>query len=215
MSSDVERLLLATGSESGAGWASGQVCNGSHGFRLLDIQTPVGRLEPGACAENLTVVFSGVSQAEIPWGPESWEELTSAVKSVGSLPGLMAMRGHHAEVLADAPACLGWLDRAQRMGLEVGVALAPSSMLVPSMMATLEEHLERMFDYLGARAKVVIIEDLREEADELLGQIAGEGLLPGATLGGLIDQYVPRETPVIVHAASLESAQAWLWPNMT
>ena len=215
MSSQVERLLLTTGCQSGTGWASGQICIGSHGFRLLDIQTPVSRLEPGACAEDLTVVFSGASQAEIPWGPESWEHLTAAVQSVAPQSGQMAMRGHHGEVLADAPACLGWLDRAQRMGLEVGIALSPASMLVSSMMSTLEEHLERMFDYLGARAKVVIIEDLAEDAGGLVGKVAGQGLLPGAILGGMIDQHVPPETPLIIHAASPDSARRWLWPNMT
>ena len=83
------------------------------------------------------------------------------------------------------------------------------------MMDTLDEHLERMFDYLGGRAEAVIIEDLQPVDEELVGQVAGEGLLPGEVMGRLIDQYVPLQTPIIVQASTLESARGWLWPNMS
>ncbi|MBG80030.1 MAG: hypothetical protein CMJ39_04870 [Phycisphaerae bacterium] len=214
MSFDPDRILMVTGGQETPGWATGSFEEGLMAFNLLDFDCPVTGLQQGSCVEGLTVAFSGPSQAEIPWGAQSWETLTETIKSLDPQPGVLAMRGHHDHVLADAPACLGWLDRSQRLGLEVGVALTPASMLVPAMMSNLDEHLERMFDYLGPRASVVIIEDLVEGDDGMACHSAGQGLLPGVTMGQLIDRFVPLETPVIVHSLDLESARGWLWPNM-
>jgi hypothetical protein len=155
----------------------------------------------------------------VPWGRRAWRELEKRIEAIGSQADRILLRPRVGHVLADAPACLGWLN--QEPPPVCGVALAPASMLVTEMVPHLNEHLDRMFEYLGARAGVVILEDVRiVGADEAPGGggglvpcLPGGGLLDGPRLGGLIDRCVPATTPVCVLGSDLDAAERWLWPT--
>lgn len=67
----------------------------------------------------------------------------------------LAIRPHARHVLSDPASTLSFLNA--RLGEPFGLALDPISLLEPTMLPVVEEHLERIFEMLGGRAELVIL----------------------------------------------------------
>lgn len=213
---DADRLaVLSPVPSSSFGWALGSVQHNGVSVELLGFEHPLISLEALPEGPSMTIAFSGAAAEDVlPWGAAAWEAVEAAVGRLNPDSGQLLLRGHHGHVLADAPACLGWLDHCQKSDLACGVALAPASMLAASMLELKEEHLVRMFEYLGRRCGAVIIEDLVQDDDGEHGAaLVGEGILPGSLIGELLDRHVPAETPIFVLASGVEVATRWLWQD--
>ena len=117
---------------------------------------------------------------------------------------------HARHVLSDVQGTIN-LARAHA-GSALEIALAPGSLLVPSMLETLEDHLERSFGTLSAAASFLFIEDLAISEDgESLEPIAfGEGVLDKSLLRSAINRFWPADKPVVVRAANLAQQLDWL-----
>ncbi|MEE2907530.1 MAG: hypothetical protein VX527_06805 [Planctomycetota bacterium] len=163
----------------------------------------------------MTIAFSGPASGDLlPWGARAWRDLEDAVRRLAPGPGQLLLRGHHKHILADGPACLRWLDHCSETSLSCGIALTPASMLAASMIDARDDHLTRLFEYLGPRCDAVILEDVTHLDDETIqGLAVGSGLLDGGLVGRLLEANVPGDIPVVVHAADLEQAERWLWPD--
>ncbi|MCH2133623.1 MAG: hypothetical protein MK116_07720 [Phycisphaerales bacterium] len=200
MADRTDRVILSVSEASPGGWLTGEI----DGIRLVAEDVPLADLE---VTTDVIIAFPGRPTEGLSWGSAAWNWLDEVV---GQYPGDgLLLRGHHQQVMADGPACLRWLDHGPEGS---GIALAPASMLAPSMLEARDEHLMRMFEYCGARSEVVILEDVAD-GEEIQGRPLGEGILPGPLVGRLIDAHVPRETPVLVRADDPEVARAWLWPE--
>ena len=82
------------------------------------------------------------------------------------------------------------------------------------MLATVEDHLVRMFAHLGPVAAAVLLGDARSgaataETGLLEPCPPGEGVLPTALLAQLLRDHVPPQTPIILlpgaHAAQRQA----------
>ena len=202
--------MIPIAATDASGWATGAIQD----LKLLgsqDALTAISGLPDGI----VTIAYSGpAGEGLLPWGTEAWKCLEGSVGELVAGSGQLLLRGHHEHVLADAPACLGWLDRCQESGHGCGIALSPASMLAPAMLETMEDHLVRMFEYLGPRCQAVIIEDLHlSDGGAIRGVTVGKGILKGSLVGQLLDTHVPDSVPVVVQAVDLKEAQKWLWPD--
>ena len=190
------------------GWCCGTARSPEGSVHCL-AGTPSHLPAAGLPESGLTIMFPGSPRTGLPWAQGAWEELVAQVEALDVTGGLL-LRGHHGHVLSDAPACLRWLEADSD---RAGVALSPASMLAPSMLADVEDHLVRMFEYLGSRAGAVVLEDLGSGEDDLHGLPAGEGLLPGPLLGTLLEELVPEAVPIVIRTGASLAAASWLWPK--
>jgi hypothetical protein len=126
----------------------------------------------------------------------------------------LCFRPHHRHVLGDVHATVKFLrDRA---GGPFEALLSPADLLAPSMLATVEDHLERMFRHLGAVATAVVLADVAtpargtpEAESGLLATVPfGEGLLPHARVAELLAECVPPSVPVLLFPANAEQQRA-------
>ncbi|MHC5002934.1 MAG: hypothetical protein ACYTJ0_07410 [Planctomycetota bacterium] len=102
----------------------------------------------------------------------------------------LCFQPHARHVLSDPQSCRAFLrDRADE---PFDVALAPASMLEPSMLPDLDDHLRRAFETLGPVAAVVVLED----------DVPGTAPLPADRVTELMDAHVPASTPVVRRAAT-------------
>ncbi|MBG83769.1 MAG: hypothetical protein CMJ40_04380 [Phycisphaerae bacterium] len=202
--------LLVTGDDRSGGWATGTVQLAEVSMRLHGPEVPISTIR--ASEESIIeIFFSGESEGAIPWGSDGWEFLR---KRVGDVGGGMLLRPHHRHVLADAPACRHWLCSSEPELPPCGLALSPTSILVPSMVAAYADHMERLFEFIGQSCGAVILEDFRlADSGQIQCVSMGSGLLDGGLVGGLINMHVPSEVPIIIHARSVEKANSWLWPG--
>ncbi len=124
----------------------------------------------------------------------------------------LCFRPHHRHVVGDVHAAVTLLR--ERAGGPFEVLLSPADLLAPSMLPCAAEHVERMFAHLGSVAAAVLLTDVAHaENTAETGLFAscrlGEGMLNDAlgagTLARLLDAYVPRATPIILCAGSLEN----------
>lgn len=124
-------------------------------------------------------------------------------------PARISFRLHARHVLSDVPGARRFL--LDRDG-QLGITLSPATMLEPSMVATLVEHLERFFEELGSRADFIWLGDC--VPDETTGWMRavplGQGVMPQAVVRALLAEHVPEETPVVVDAPDVGSARRWL-----
>jgi hypothetical protein len=132
-------------------------------------------------------------------------------------PGLSAagrtlcFHPHARHVLNDVPSCLTFLR--EHAGEPLEIALAPASLIEPSMLDVLEDHLERIFDHLGPRCRVVVLEDVAagDRADDACRRVPlGHGRLPRDHVRRLLDAFVPDDADLVLRADDLEQQRAWL-----
>ena len=117
---------------------------------------------------------------------------------------------HARHVLSDVQGTIN-LARAHA-GSALEIALAPGSLLVPSMLDTLEDHLERSFATLSEAASFLFIEDLAisEDGESLEPTSFGEGVLDKSLLHSAIKRHWPSDKPVVVRSANLAQQLDWL-----
>jgi len=181
------------------------------GFAVLDAN-PLGT--PGVGAGELLgaratpVVWSGtlgagLFEVHLPtWGPEAWAALGRWCDGVRSeLDGAgrrVLLRPHARHVLSDVQRCVRFFD--ERAGQPFGLALEPSALFEPSMLETADDHLTRIFTFLGPRAAVLIRTDAApgvDAADPMSRPPLGKGVLNAALYSALAADHQPPNTPVI------------------
>lgn len=113
----------------------------------------------------------------------------------------LCFQPHARHVLNDAPSCLTFLRERSGQGFEV--AFAPASMLEPSMIDRLEEHLQRLFEGLGDKCPMVMLNDVQvvtnADGDQHCKTTAlGEGLFPREVIRSFLNSCVPRDTPIVI-----------------
>lgn len=124
------------------------------------------------------------------WLRPGHEALTAFCDGTGGTLDLV-LHPHARHVLNDARSCATFLN--DRAGRGPGVALAPASLLEPSMLEDVEDHLTRMFQTLGPIADLVVL--------------AGAEDLPRDLVRFLLRECVPPNTPIIIPGDRLEH-----WP---
>lgn len=124
----------------------------------------------------------------------------------------LCFQPHSRHVLSDAPSCLNLLR--EHDGGPFEIALSPATMLEPAMVNDIEDHLRRMFEGLGSRCAILMLEDVAvHEADGESWCEAvplGDGVLPGPLVRSLIESTVPAEVPVVITAAKMAQQLEWL-----
>ena len=97
-------------------------------------------------------------------------------------------------------------------GSALEIALAPGSLLAPSMLETLEDHLERSFSTLSEAASFLLIEDLAlsEDGERLVPTMFGEGVLDLTLLKEAIKRHWPADKPIVLRPGNLSDQLAWL-----
>lgn len=205
--------LVVTGQRHPGGWASGLLGESGLSIHLHEIGTPVTADRNDAQAD-IQVFFSGETEGAIPWGVGAWESLQKRVMEANGGGGRMLLRPHHRHVLADAPACRHWLFSKEPDPPACGVALSPASILVGSMVDAWEDHIGRLFEFIGDSSGAVILEDFHlSDSGEIQSVTMGSGRLDGGLVGSMIRTHVPSDVPVIIDAGSIDEAKSWLWPS--
>lgn len=124
---------------------------------------------------------------------------------------------HARHVLNDIPSCLTFLrDRSSQ---PFDIALAPASLLEPSMLDRLDDHLQRHFESLGAQCAMVLMNDVRvadtgEDEPHCMPAALGEGLFPRDLVRSLLAAHVPPATPIVLDgrqgSAAIARQLEWL-----
>lgn len=124
----------------------------------------------------------------------------------------LCFQPHARHVLSDPQSCLNLLREFDGGPFEA--ALSPATMLEPSMLKSIEDHLRRMFEGLGPRCAMVTLSDvvIDESAEEARCELAplGQGLLPRGVVLDLLRNHVPEGTPIVIGPRSLGDQLAWL-----
>lgn len=120
------------------------------------------------------------------------------------------LQPHARHVLSDPQSAINFAR--EREDGPFGIVLGPTTMLEPSMLGEVEDHLTRAFATLGERAVAVVLQDAVVDAttESLSSVRLGEGEIPGRTVGRLLRSCVPAETPILVHPDDLGRLDAWL-----
>ena len=117
---------------------------------------------------------------------------------------------HARHVLNDVQGTIN-LARAHTGGA-LEIALAPGCLLAPSMLETLEDHLERSFSTLSEAASFLLLEDLAlsEDGEHLTPTTFGEGVLDMKLLKDAMKRHWPEDKPIVVRAGKLAEQLAWI-----
>src|SRR5690606_1872034 len=116
------------------------------------------------------IIWSGTPAPDLTapdprtWTGDAIRELHEWCDNVGQRPERsprFAFRLHARHVLSDTPGARRFLTER---GEQFGIVLSPATMIEPSMVETLDEHLERMFEGLGDRADFIWLHDVRLDA---------------------------------------------------
>ena len=168
---------------------------------LFDVDSPGDRIVSwsGTLAEGL---FESDPRT---WGRPGREALSRFCDEIGvqlkSHQRRLCFHPHARHALNDIPSCLTFLR--DRSSLPFDIALAPASLLVPSMLDRLEDHLQRHFESLGAQCAIVLLSDVRvvdagDDESRCEPSLLGEGLLPRDLVRSLLSAHVPPATPIVV-----------------
>lgn len=139
------------------------------------------------------------------WGNEGWHALTDAL---AAMPGPVLLRPHCRHVLADPMRTLKFLREREAAGAACSILLEPAALLTPSMLdpRSLDDHLTRTLEMLGAAADAILLSNVRAPAsslDDLEGPLTLTGLVDGAIdperLLGLILRTCP-DARLVAHA---------------
>ena len=183
---------------------------------LVDLDLPGERI---ACWSG-TLDHDGVAAGDLFAAcPRNWmhpgpEALAGLLDSV--IPGLekngrrLCLFPHARHVLSDVQGSINLLR--QRRNTPIEVALTPSSMLTPSMLDALEDHLERSFGTLAGESPLLFLHDVvvDEAGERLLPVPLGSGILDRETVLQAVRTHWPREKPIVVLGEALAEQTAWL-----
>jgi len=117
---------------------------------------------------------------------------------------------HARHVLSDVQGSINLL-RA-RGSAPIEVALSPVSLLTPSMLDTLEEHLERSFETLAEQAPFLYLHDaaIDRHRDLLTPTAMGSGVIDANVMREAIRRHWPADKPVVIPAGDLAARSEWL-----
>jgi hypothetical protein len=117
---------------------------------------------------------------------------------------------HSRHVLNDVQTCFNFV--ASHKGQPFEIALAPASLLEPSMLSDLEDHLRRMFETLGPVCSIVILNDVAASDPDSLDKTIplGDGLLPRELIGELLRDNLSPDTPIVLAPAKIQQQLQWL-----
>jgi len=116
----------------------------------------------------------------------------------------LCLQPHARHVLSDARSCLSFLST--RRGQPFSVAISPATMLEEAMLPAASEHMERLFEALGAAASMVMLADLRESPVPTEPPITcplGEGTLSRSTIQRLLATHIDPARPIVLAASPL------------
>jgi hypothetical protein len=183
---------------------------------LVDLDLPGERIACWSGTLDHDSVAAGDLFAACPhnWmhpGPEALSNLLDSI-----IPGLekndrrLCLFPHARHVLSDVQGSINLLRKRRNTPIEV--ALTPSAMLTPSMLDSLEDHLERSFGTLAGESPLLFLHDVViDEADErLLPVPLGSGILDRETVLEAVRAHWPREKPIVVLGEALAEQTAWL-----
>lgn len=164
---------------------------------------------PPAPPASLAVMWSGSLAGDLRsphpanWMPAGRTALDDLCRRLGGA-GCVCLRPHARHVLSDVPSCRRFL--ADHGGRGFGVALSPATMLEPSMLATAEDHLGRLFEGLGGACALLFLQDVVVDAaaDACRPVPLGEGVLPLPVLVDLAARHVPAHVPVVLEGPRLD-----------
>ena len=181
---------------------------------LLDLDSPGDR----------TVSWSGTLADDIfEAHPATWmrpgrDAFAEFCREVGpqleSRGRTLCFQPHSRHVLSDVQSCVNFLREHEGGPFEI--ALSPATLLEPSMLPDLDDHLERMFGTLGERCSMVMLNDARvershDEQHERCEPVGlGEGIIPMNRLRELVRTQVPDKTPIVLNPQNLEHQIALL-----
>jgi len=164
------------------------------------------------------------------WSPACWDRfntfcdaladaLVQSEAAVWQAGPTIWMRPHASHVLCDAQRCLTFLNA--RPSSPFGLLLDPVALLVPSMLASYEDHLGRIFQTLGhhpATGALMLTNASHDPSADRLMAVAlndPDAVLALPILGCLVEEHWPADKPVILIApdhASLAGQLDALWP---
>ncbi len=183
---------------------------------LVDLDLPGERIACWSGTLDHDAVAAGDLFAACPrnWMHPGPEALASLLDSV--IPGLerngrsLCLFPHARHVLSDVQGSINLLR--QRRNTPIEVALTPSSMLTPSMLDSLEDHLERSFGTLAGESPLLFLHDvvIDDTDDRLLPVPLGSGLLDRETVLKAVRAHWPPEKPIVILGESLAEQTAWL-----
>ncbi len=133
------------------------------------------------------------------------DELTPQLERHGKV---ICFQPHARHVLNDPHSSTTFLEH--REGQPFEIALAPMALLEATMLDTIAEHLERTFERLGGVCSLLMLSDVQQDDEHLKAVPLGQGIVPREFLLGLIDRYVPAETPIVLQPGELDSQLRWL-----
>lgn len=112
---------------------------------------------------------------------------------------------HARHVLSDYSICLKFMQ--EHKGEPFGIALAPSDLIEPVMAEDIDDHMLRIFEYLGSLTKTVILSDvaISENGNDMVAALPGEGLVDFSLIGKLLLESVADDAGVILTGAAAES----------
>jgi hypothetical protein len=108
----------------------------------------------------------------------------------------LLVRPHRHHVISDIHTCADLFR--ERAGQPIQLALDPASMLAPSMLGDIEEHLGRMLEILGPIAGVVMLGDIELTGDDVQTVPFGSGVMPRERVSSLMARLVPADVPAVL-----------------
>lgn len=176
---------------------------------LIGAGAPIDALARRPDAPGVLIAWSGglgdslFDRSARTWmaGRAALDEACAAITPTLERTGRrLLLRTHCRHALSDAPACAAFLQ-AHADG-PVGLAFDPASMFEASMLAGVEEHLDRLFGALAARSEALIVADIAPPASDdpdALPVLAapGAGALDPARLGRLARSLAGPDALVI------------------
>ena len=205
---------------------------------ITDVVVPLGKpnqamgaiLEGNPLSENWIAALDVPGDTLISWSgtlakdlfgedPRTWmqygqnaflEFCSSVAPALKKSKQTLLFRPHARHVLSDTQSSLDF-SRKHEDG-PFGLAVSPCDLIVPDMLKTLEDHLERILTFLAPQAQMIFIEDARPSPDgETMDHVPlGEGILPQELVRSLLHTHLPKDMPVVVSASESAAALEWL-----
>ncbi|MEQ8850909.1 MAG: hypothetical protein RIB32_03910 [Phycisphaerales bacterium] len=119
-------------------------------------------------------------------------------------------RTHARHVLCDPPRCLKMLEQwgGTSDAAAFGIAFDPVSLLEPDMLPHADDHLDRLFRFLGPVADALYLGNAHIDDDRVIPAPLHDGPLDPDRLLALAREHLPPQTPVILGEAELDAQLA-------
>ncbi len=156
-------------------------------------------LTPTAPAQLCFSGWLGTSPAHTSpghWTPAAKQVLAAACATLASAPARVFLVPHHAHLLSDLPGCIAHVLAAREAAAAgypaVGIALAPTALLAPSMLDHAMDHLERLIMTVAPLAPYVVMERV------------DHAQVDGAAIGALLRQHMGADSTLVLAGDAAE-----------